>query len=259
MFHYQSIDKAVYGIGHTLLARGKVSGATKWQSTEAPDKMFATPFIDFSVPVPEDKNELAKLSGANLPWAEDHFQERISGIPWNPPPSNDYWPYAQKSNKEFKINETFSHTYPERFFPTEVNDFDAKGIRFKYGDYRDVINLLDRDPHTRQAYLPIWFPEDTGAVHGERVPCSLGYLFTLWQNYFHITYYIRSCDYNRHFRDDVYMAGRLAQNTLAALKAKSFEWSTVEMGMLRMHIGNLHIFNSEVGLLTKKLNREIDG
>ena len=30
----------------------------------------------------------------------------------------------------------------------------------------DVIDLLEREPFTRQAYLPIWFPEDTGAFHG---------------------------------------------------------------------------------------------
>jgi hypothetical protein len=28
----------------------------------------------------------------NLPWAEDHFQERISGMPLNPPPSQAWWP-----------------------------------------------------------------------------------------------------------------------------------------------------------------------
>ncbi len=80
------------------------------------------------------------------------------------------------------------------------------GIRYNYGDFGDVIRLLQREPFTRQAFLPMWFPEDTGSVHGERVPCTIGYHFMRRGNYLHIVYYIRSCDYLRHFRDDIYVA-----------------------------------------------------
>jgi thymidylate synthase len=74
-----------------------------------------------------------------------------------------------------------------------------------------VIDLLRDRPTTRQAFIPIWFPEDTGAHHGERVPCTLGYHLMARDGRLKIVYYMRSCDFLRHFRDDVYMAGRLCQ------------------------------------------------
>jgi hypothetical protein len=181
----------------------------------------------------------------NLPWAEDHFLERVSGVPYNPPPSHEWWPFAQKSNDQHRKQEKFSHTYPERFWPKQAGNFAFHyplGIRYSYGDLNDVVRLLRESPHTRQAYLPVWFPEDTGAVHGERVPCSLGYHFLLRDNHLSCRYFIRSCDFLRHFRDDVYMAGRLTQ------------WIANELdesvGNLTMVIGSLHVFDGEHNLLT---------
>lgn len=177
----------------------------------------------------------------NLPWAEDHFLERVSGIAHNPPPSSAWWPYAQKNNAEFKSDEKFSHTYPERFWPKAL-DSEWQGLRYSTGDLADVVNLLRNRPGTRQAYLPVWFPEDTGAVAGQRVPCTLGYHFLVRSGGLKIVYYIRSCDFFRHFRDDVYMAGRLAQ------------WMGYKIGVpatkLVMHISSMHVFSAERSLLT---------
>ena len=63
-----------------------------------------------------------------------------------------------------------------------------------------------------------WIPEDTGAHHGERVPCTLGYHFIRRDDYLHMFYFIRSCDYIRHFRDDIYLAMRKAHYILEGLK-----------------------------------------
>ena len=71
------------------------------------------------------------------------------------------------------------------------------GIRFSYGDFNDVLDLLEKEPFTRQAFLPIWFPEDTGCHHGERVPCTIGYHFMRRGNFLSVVYMIRSCDYIR--------------------------------------------------------------
>ena len=180
----------------------------------------------------------------NLPWAEEHFAERVSGIPYNPPPSHVNWPFAQKSNDEHRKAEKFSHTYPERFWPRFTKQVvdqtgmrDHLGIRYRYGDLDDVVNLLQKSPYTRQAYLPVWFPEDTGAHHGERVPCTLGYHFLHRGDNLSCRYFIRSCDFLRHFRDDVYLAARLTQ------------WIANEVGTapgkLVMVIGSLHIFDGE--------------
>jgi thymidylate synthase len=112
------------------------------------------------------------------------------------------------------------------------------GVRYEFGDLQDVVNLLNKSLHTRQAFLPIWFPEDTGVVHGERVPCTLGYHFLVREDLLNIVYYIRSCDFLRHFPDDVYMACRLAQWVADKLP--------VDVGSMVMHISSLHIFEGDM-------------
>ena len=159
----------------------------KWQGKKIKDDdKFAMIEIlnhSFSCHMVEDIKELSAQINPSIPWADDHFEERISGSPLNPPPSHEWWPYAQKNNTEFGGTSQFSHTYPERIWPkyagskflsSDSNVTPHKGIRFNYGDFNDVINLLHKEPLTRQAFLPIWFPEDTGGANGERVPCFTG-------------------------------------------------------------------------------------
>ncbi len=43
-----------------------------------------------------------------------------------------------------------------------------RGIRYRYADLHDVIDTLNKDPLTRQAYIPIWFPEDGSAMPGRK-------------------------------------------------------------------------------------------
>jgi hypothetical protein len=194
----------------------------------------------------------------DLPWADDHFEERVSGEPLNPPPSEAWWPHAPKGNNRFKSEDgTFSHTYPERYWPQyageslpkEVLDF-AKmsgrvGIRFRYGDLDDLTNCLAEDPLTRQAYLPVWFPEDLGAPMSERKPCTLGYHFIMRDNRLHVIYYIRSCDFLRHFRNDIYMTVRLQHWVLEQCRMKNSDWQKVKAGSFTMHITSLHLFRND--------------
>lgn len=196
----------------------------------------------------------------NLPWAEDHFKERIGGEPLNPSPSEAWWPYARNNNSEHKVHDQkFSHTYPERFWPREAepegllhypesgDKMPRKGIRFEYGDLDNLVSILRKNPRSRQAYLPIWFPEDlTASDQGERVPCSLGYHFILNEGRFDCVYTMRSCDIVRFYRDDVYMAGRLLQ------------WVTQQVdvaatGRLVVHVNNLHCFPGDRPFLEQLL------
>lgn len=210
----------------------------------------------------------------NLPWAEEHFLERVSGIPWNPPPSHIRWPFAQRDNTEHLSAEGgFSHTYPERFWPKQAGYVDApiyepvgdlregwvgitqepwhRGIRFAYGDLMDLVEILRRNPQTRQAYLPIWFPEDLKAARlGHRVPCSLGYHFMYRNGVLSCTYYLRSCDFVRFFRDDIYMAGRLLQWVASKLH--------LPVGRLTVHIANLHCFEGDIPKLKREYNIATD-
>ena len=178
--------------------------------------------------MPKSLEEAEEYIKPSKPWAELQFRERVCGFPYNPGFTYHKWPFYGSDKKMRNIEYRFSHTYMERFWPKYANkvnddehtvDYSAiapnTGLRFDLGDYNDVIDLLKREKHTRQAYLPIFFPEDTGATHRSRVPCSLGYWFYLDadKNQLHMTYHIRSCDYFRHFKDDIYMAIRLAQWT----------------------------------------------
>ena len=151
----------------------------------------------------------------------------------------------------------FAHTYPERMWPKYAGyiipgqPLVQKGIRFFYGDLEDVVNLLIKSPGTRQAFLPIWFPEDTGVVHGERVPCTLGYHFMIRNGKLQITYYMRSCDLIRHFQDDVYMAGRLAQWVRDQLN-NHLHNTVYDVGELVMHIVSLHCFEGDIPGMIKR-------
>ena len=259
---FQKPSDAINWTKKSMLDFGYEVRTERWQSIDAPDSMWEKLNHSFAFVIPETIDDLVNEIRPNLPWADDHFGERVSGIPYNPPPSNEWWPFNQKKNAEFKKDEKFSHTYPERiwpklagdkFLPSLMSDHveePLKGIRFNYGDFYDVVTLLTREPYTRQAYLPMWFPEDTGSVHNERVPCSLGWHFIRRGDNLHINYYIRSCDFIRHFRDDIYLACRKLHWALDMLKSNDPEkWNDVKPGWFTMHITSLHCFNSEKGLL----------
>lgn len=234
----------------------------EWQSMDVRDKPMGVTHelqnVLLEIPMPGTQRELeASIPTGNYPWAENHFLERVSGIPHNPPPSAAEWPYAQKGHEEHTDGEKkFSHTYPERFWPQSIPPSSGPGtriltgIRFKYGDLQDVVQQLMDSPMTRQAYLPVWFPEDTGAVHGERVPCSLGYHFLIREGRLNVTYFIRSVDFLRHFSDDVYMAVRLGQ----WVKDKLDSGWNFRMGNLTMHMVSLHIFGADMPRMEREFN-----
>lgn len=242
-----------------LREQGYVVKTERWQGIPSPDDMWEVMNHSFQMFIPHTMDELISEVRPNLPWADDHFNERVGGIPLNPPPSNEWWPYNRNKNSEFKKSDIFSHTYPERIWPKrapmdneteELSSDTLKGIRFEYGDMGDLIDMLEREPFTRQAFLPIWFPEDTGAPHKERVPCTIGYHFMRRGDYFHISYFIRSCDIIRHFRDDIYMAIRKLYWILDELKKRDPEtWGSVVPGYYAMHIISLHCFNREREIL----------
>lgn len=228
---------------------GQTVKQENWQSVKSPDNTMEILNHSIAFPMPHWSNELRDEVVPNLPWADEHFEERIGGIPLNPPPSSEHWPFNPKPyNPGHLPGGKFSHTYPERFWPKYTKGIEPdKGIRYSYGDLNDVIALLRKDPTTRQAYLPVWGFEDTGATQGQRVPCTLGYHFIVRNNMIHIIYFIRSCDIIRHFRDDIYLACKLAQH----VKWEAFG-NDVTLGSFTMHITSLHCFEKEKGLLLVK-------
>lgn len=199
----------------------------------------------------------------NLPWADDHFEERVGRVPLNPPPSWAWWPWAGSAAK-FGGTTKFNHTYPERYWPKRahlnhddimgIGSCNLAGIQREYGDLDDVVTLLVKDPLTRQAYLPIFFPEDTGVSDGGRKPCTLGYQFILREGHLHTVYFMRSCDLIRHFRDDIYLTVRLLLWVLEQCGAQDEAWADVRAGSLTMHLTSLHVFANDL----LELRREQD-
>lgn len=200
-------------------------------------------------------------------WVDDHFLERVSGQPLNPAPSHLRWPYAVRGNAmHTDAAQRFDHTYPERFWPKFANEATTRpngrqvfvphnGIRFEYGDLSDVVDLLVRSPLTRQAFLPVWFPEDTGAVDGQRVPCTLGYHFMQRGGRLSCRYYIRSCDAYRHLSNDVWLAAMLNDWVAKQVTQRTKGAVRFRNGGLTMHISSLHSFVGDTAKLKDRISQ----
>lgn len=239
----------------------QVVRAPYWQGMDVskkPDMMTRELLNEsFSVLMHDNLDLLRQDIKPSLPWADDHFEERVGRKPLNPGVQWANWPFARSAARFLEdLGGRFSHTYMERIWPKRAGDepegevrFGTNvGIRFAYGDLDDVLDLLGRDPLTRQAYLPIFFPEDTGAVHKGRIPCSIGYQFILRGGYLHCVYQLRSCDFVRHLRDDLYLAARLTRWILdeLAFTREEAHWQSIHPGTLTTHITSLHIFEADV-------------
>lgn len=249
----------------------------RWQSIDVSQNPNAATYellnYSFGLELPtEDLDFYRKAIGPNLPWADDHFkEERVGGDPLNPGKQWRNWPWARSADSHRRAGEKdpqFDHSYAERYWPkyagrteggileTDNPDFPKhRGIRFDYGDLDDLVNVLANEPLTRQAYLPVWFPEDLQAcVEKKRVPCSLGYHFIMRGDRLHIIYYLRSCDFMRHFRDDVYMTIRLLLWVLDQCRLTNLEnsWDNIKAGTLTMHMTSLHIFKGDYPVLFKE-------
>lgn len=221
-----------------------------WQSERVSDSNLLTRELTNVVieyKVPEYLGQITKDTDPDLPWALDHFHERVAGEPYNPPPSYSRWPHhAGATDKHIKGGK-FDHTYPERMWPKyaeapEPIAYARTGIRFDYGELGDVEDQLCRDPWTRQAYLPIWFPEDTGAVSGQRVPCTLGYHFIRNGPALDCNYFLRSCDITRHLHNDLYFTARLMLHMVDLMRTARHEVTT---GTMTVFISNLHLFKGD--------------
>ena len=203
----------------------------RWQGIDISKKheMAMHEVLFYSLDVPIKHCELEQHAAdikPNLPWADNHFQERICGYPINPGVEWENWPFSHSARKFLEEDGgMFNHNYMERYWPKyagyhkqptrtvqdmhhpeigeavwELENLPPRsGIRGFYGDLRDIIETLAREPDTRQAYLPVWFPEDTNSDNRGRKPCTLGYHFMIRNGEMHVVYYIRSCDYVRQY------------------------------------------------------------
>lgn len=242
--------------------------AAKWQSTTAPQPMAELLNQSFTLQLygETDLDAYREAIKPNLPWADRHFEEeRVSREPINPGETWKIWPYARSAATHLREGENvpaYDHSYAERYWPkygtAEHPNRTMEGLRFEYGDLDDLVSILIDDPLSRQAYLPIFFPEDTwAATKSKRVPCTLGYHFICRNEMFHVVYPMRSCDFVRHWRDDVYLTIRLLLWVLEELRFRCPEnWIDVWPGTLRMHMTSLHMFKQDQINLRHQMERE---
>jgi len=262
---YSRFSRAIEQVASDLQTRSYGVENDRWQSSDVSrrpgHKMREIFNTSFSVSLNhEDYRHYQDDIEPNLPWADDHFEERVGGLPLNPGKEWKNWPYALSADNFRTAGKSFSHSYMERYWPKHADlgkyvfeeDTPIQGIRYPYGDLSDVVELLHQDPETRQAYLPVWFPEDTGVVHGERVPCTLGYHFFYRMGYLHMTYYIRSCDFTRHFRDDLYLSLRLQLWILDQLRDQSEAFKNAKPGNFIFHCVSMHIFQNDFRALEER-------
>lgn len=245
----------------SLERNGQQVQTARWQGVKPPAPMLEVVHHTFTAFIPGTVEELQVETRANQPWAENHFRERIGGEPLNPGHEYKNWPFFRGNvpKHQTEQGEAFTHTYMERIWPKwagpqhQPDNPPRQGIRYPYGDMGDVLNLLEREPDTRQAYLPIWFPEDTGATHGGRVPCTLGYHWMLRDEALHCMYPIRSCDIIRHLPDDIYLACRKTQWIIEQMRERKVEeFRDAVPGDLTMVFGSLHCWANERNILLRK-------
>lgn len=253
----------------------------RWQGIDVRENKAAATYelrnVTFEVPLQGivDLGHWRGDTAANVPWADDHFAERIGGEPLNPGVQWANWPWASSADK-FRHQEKFNHTYMERLWPKyarmdnlanaggklPVQHSTRKvpsnraiaphhGIGYNYGDLQNLIDMLVAEPFTRQAYIPLFFPEDTGHGDGGRKPCTLGYQFMVRVEdgvpQLHIWYPMRSVDLIRHFPDDCYLAVRLLLWILDRCREQdpTHFWDGVIPGSYAMHMTSLHIFEND--------------
>jgi hypothetical protein len=266
-------DAIAHDLERSFVHAPVVDGA-RWQSTKAPAPMVELFNRSFSLLLEgEDLDTYRDAIRPNLPWADRHFEEeRVSGEPINPGWTWKIWPYGHSAEKFIADGGQYDHSYAERYWPAYAGQTEggrqngeaitdgmaARGIRFPIGDLNDLVDVLVDDPTTRQAYLPIFFPEDiAAAAMGKRVPCTLGYHFIVRDGRLHVIYPMRSCDFVRHFRDDVYLTIRLLLWVLDRCRERSpEEWVDVTPGTFRMHITSLHMFVPDRQALVYRLGQQ---
>lgn len=232
-----------YGIlqaREALYHYGKVVKTDNWQGSAAPFDFLEVLNLNVEMPMCKNLVELTKQTQPLLPWADVHFDERVGGLPLNPPPSHSDW--LIKTEDYLETDAKFSHSYPERLWSKGLHE----GIRFDIGDLNDAVTLLKNDLYTRQCYIPIFFPEDLSAATGNhRIPCTLGWHLIVRDNRMHCHYPMRSCDAVRHFHNDIYFANRLVMWMIEKVDPK------LEVGAIMFTSTSFHCFNNDKYALGK--------
>ena len=222
MRNYENPEEALREILRDIQERGVWlhTGRMQDKNTEGDDNYSTRELINYSFCIVNvnDINKFAKKVKCSKKWANAEFNERVSPEFINPGLA---WEHRDKVWFEYlvKNNGKFAYTYNNRI-RTQLNN---------------VINELGKNQNTRQGIISIFEPtKDSDNIGTDRIPCSMYYQFIFRDNKLHIIYNMRSCDYNLHFRNDMYLAIKLLNHVAEKTK--------LEVGNFYMNIGSLHIY-----------------
>lgn len=170
----------------------------------------------------------SEITGVIQPWADAEFKERVT----DPFKNGDFinpgeaWELRKDIWTEYMHDGKMAYTYNERIWQ---NDQLTK-----------IIERLKEDHDSRQLWLSIWDPNiDTDKLGGiSRVPCSLGYNFQFRDGKLNMHYVMRSCDFNTHFINDVYLAIKLLEYVAKEVG--------MEVGSFTHTMFSLHVYKKDI-------------
>src|SRR6478736_1975225 len=123
--------KAIEQCKYQLQYRSRLVHSARWQGADIANRpemaTHEVTHISFAVNMGEMKVPSTCIDGTlgtlrddiqpNLPWADDHFEERVCGAPINPGVEWKNWPYGKSAAAFLDERGMFNHNYMERYWP----------------------------------------------------------------------------------------------------------------------------------------------
>ncbi len=154
--------------------------------------------------------------------------------------------YLRGSNS-VEIMKYYSKLYPQ-FSDDGITAHGAYGPRifgdkqYKTNSWQAIINLLLRDPDSRQAIIPIYRAEDVG-LQAKDIPCTCVIQFLLRSNKLSCITYMRSNDLYLGLPYDVFSFTMLQELMALSLGA--------DLGVYKHIVGSLHVYEKHFENLEK--------
>jgi thymidylate synthase len=227
MRYYQNARELYSEMMRDLWELGSIVKPKSYQNKniEGDDKFITKELQNYSyrlLALPDPDNLFLLSHPDSKEWCLQEFGERVNPHAGNP---GEAWK-IRKDEWEPLLNDEgrMDYTYSER-----INYNNA---------IQDIITELKRNSDTRQAWLPIFHPKDIARLGGKgRIPCSLGYFFSVRNGKLNLTYVQRSADLVMHFGNDIWLAWMM-KTYIASMVG-------VEPGFLEHIIFSLHSYKRD--------------
>lgn len=220
---FGSTKEAFSEVGRDLVEMGvenKSDSVQGWVVDSEDNDFDMKELIGYAYSITWNDDIMSELTPPERDYARIEHEHRIDprwinpGIAWK----------ARRNLWEPMLNDNgmFDYTYNER-------------MRTQLGI---LISELQIHPNTRQAVITIYDKFDQHNLGGKkRVPCSLHYQFIRRNDFLHMIYSMRSCDYFAHYKVDVVLALMLLEYVASKINCRP-EYFT-------HNIGSFHCFRKD--------------